>query len=475
MAGSGGVVFRVETGAFTGVEEALDAWAEMATVATKASPAIASRNGTVLTMVFMPLTYTNRRYTFSPMKLFGRQDPLLIGALAGALVVIFSPQIARMLDYGHEVERQSGLTLLPALGLLTVALLFHLYRRNQYIRANAAAIAMAAETAQQGSEELDRLVAFGQALGRAQDLDSIRVAIGQHLVALAATDAVWVLVRDGTEWQALSGDSRSNGEVLQWGDLAERLLAGGGAEKTRNPLTPPRAVGFPLIVGGTAIGVLGVSPETGLLAPDTRRTIEAAAALLAVSIRNAQLSRELRENNVRDALTGCVTRGHALEVIDAELRRARRSQTPVSLIMFDLDHFKEFNDRHGHLCGDAVLTAVGKRMKDVLRGSDLKCRYGGEEFLVLLPETPLYGARRVAETLRVEIGDRPVPWTGEGLTITASFGLAQTLPGEVHVQAVIARAAQALYRAKEDGRNCVRISPEGAPVIADEDSRQSQS
>ena len=102
-------------------------------------------------------------------------------------------------------------------------------------------------------------------------------------------------------------------------------------------------------------------------------------------------------------------------MIDAELRRARRSQTPVSMIMFDLDHFKDVNDRYGHLCGDAVLSAVGKRMKEVLRGSDLKCRYGGEEFLVLLPETPLHGARRVAETLRREIAERPVPWAGEAI------------------------------------------------------------
>ena len=195
-----------------------------------------------------------------------------------------------------------------------------------------------------------------------------------------------------------------------------------------------------------------------MLPADKRRIVEAAAALLAVSVKNAQLFREVKENSVRDALTGCFTRGHALDVIDAELRRARRSQTPVSMIMFDLDHFKDVNDRHGHLCGDAVLSAVGKRMKDVLRGSDLKCRYGGEEFLVLLPETPLHGARRVAETLRRKLPTGRCPGPARALTITASFGLAQTLPGEVNVQAVIARADQALYRAKDDGRNCVRIA-----------------
>lgn len=408
------------------------------------------------------------------MKLFGRQDVLLIGALTTALIVIFSAPISRALDYAREIERQSGLTLMPALVLLTVAFAFHQYRRISEEHARAAAAEVATKAAHHRAEELERLVGFGQALGRALDFDSIRVAIGQHLSALTGTDKVWVLVREGTEWQALAGDTRGAEEVLHWGDIAEQLLASGTSDKTSTQLSQSRAIGFPLIVGGSALGVLGVRPDQGMLAADKRRIVEAAAALLAVSIKNAQLFREVRENSVRDALTGCFTRGHALDVVDAELRRARRSQTPVSMIMFDLDHFKDVNDRHGHLCGDAVLSAVGKRMKEVLRGSDLKCRYGGEEFLVLLPETPLHGARRVAETLRREIAERPVPWSGEALTITASFGLAQTLPGEVNVQAVIARADQALYRAKDDGRNCVRIAAETATLIADESNRQNR-
>ena len=408
------------------------------------------------------------------MKLFGRQDLLLIGALTTALIVLFSSPITRVLDYAREIERQSGLSLLPALVLLTVALLFHQYRRNHQDQAKAAAAQIATKAAQHRADELERLVAFGQALGRALDFESIRVAIGQHLSALTGTDNLWVLVREGTEWQALAGDTRGAEGVLQWGDLAEQLLASGAADKTTTQLSAARAIGIPLIVGGTAMGVLGVRLEQGVLSADKRRIIEAAAALLAVSVKNAQLFREVKENSVRDALTGCFTRGHALDVIDAELRRARRSQTPVSMIMFDLDHFKDVNDRHGHLCGDAVLSAVGQRMKEVLRGSDLKCRYGGEEFMVLLPETPLHGARRVAETLRKEIADRPVPWSGEALTVTASFGLAQALPGEVNVQAVIARADQALYRAKDDGRNCVRIAAETATLVADESTRHNR-
>lgn len=405
------------------------------------------------------------------MKIFGRQDLLLIAALTTALVIVFSSTISRGLDYAREIERQSGLTLMPALVLLTGAFFFHQYRRNHQQQAKADAAELATKEAEHRAEELERLVAFGQALGRSLDFETLRVAVSQHLPAIAGTDKVWVLVQQASEWFALTGDTRGAEDVLQWGDLAEQLLAN-SADKTPANLTE-RAIGFPLLVGGSAMGVLGVK-TSGPLASDRRRIIEAAAALLAVSVKNAQLFREVKDNSVKDALTGCFTRGHALDVIDAELRRARRSQTPVTMIIFDIDHFKDVNDRYGHLCGDAVLSAVGKRMREVLRGSDMKCRYGGEEFLVLLPETPLHGARRVAETLRREIAERPVPWSGEGLTITASFGLAQTMPGEVNVQAVIARADQALYRAKDDGRNCVRIAAEGATLIADESSKQNR-
>jgi diguanylate cyclase (GGDEF)-like protein len=403
------------------------------------------------------------------MNIFGRQDILLVSAFIAAIVVIFSSSISALLDYIREIENRSGLTLLPALVLLIGAFYINQMRRSHQQQAKADAAELATREAQHRAADLERLVAFGQALGRSLDFDSIRLAITQHLPTLAGTDRVWVLVQTGSDWQSLQGESRGPDDTLQWGDLAEQLLAS-GPDRTPTSLEP--AVGFPLIVGGKTMGVLGMRPEGGTLAGDRRRILEAASALLAVSVKNAQLFSEVRDNSVKDSLTGCMTRAHSLDVIDAELRRARRSQTPVSLIMFDLDHFKDVNDRYGHLCGDAVLSAVGKRMKEVLRGSDLKCRWGGEEFLVLLPETPLHGARRVADTLRREIAERPIPWAGEGLTVTASFGLAQTLPGEVNVEAVIARADQALYRAKDDGRNCVRIAAESPALIADENTRQ---
>jgi len=227
-----------------------------------------------------------------------------------------------------------------------------------------------------------------------------------------------------------------------------------------DPVSMEGHVCIPMNAGGHAVGVLGVPENSGPFTEGRWRVLAATAALLGIALRNAQLFHELREHSLRDGLTNCFNRSHALEVLDVELRRARRSHLPVSLIMFDLDHFKEVNDRYGHLCGDAVLAAIGSRMRDVLRGSDLKCRYGGEEFLVLLPETPIEGAKRVADTLRREIADLPIHWKDETLQITASFGVTMALPSEIDSEAIISRADAALYRAKEQGRNCVRLSAE---------------
>jgi len=149
-----------------------------------------------------------------------------------------------------------------------------------------------------------------------------------------------------------------------------------------------------------------------------------------------------------------------MKVLDAELQRACRAQTPLSVIMFDLDHFKAVNDRYGHLCGDALLTAVGRRMRELLRNSDVKCRYGGEEFLVMLPDTPSGGAVHVAESLRKEISNTTIVWNGADVATTASFGVAVSHAGELDARALIGRADAGLYRAKNDGRNRVSVESE---------------
>lgn len=364
------------------------------------------------------------------MRLVGRHDLYWLVVIAVAVFAIFSRPLGDALDYAHNLDRGRGLQLLPGLVILTAAFVFHQFRKRHEMRATALAAATEARLATERATEMERLVAFGQALARSLDRDSIRAATTEHLPTLAGGRAAWAMIRTA-------------GEV-------DPLVSG-----------PTGDIRFPLIVAGTPVGVLGVAPLPPLT-EHQRSVLAAAAALLAVSLKNAELFHEVHENSVRDSLTGCFNRKHALEVMDAELRRSRRSQMPLSLVMFDLDHFKEINDKYGHLCGDAVLAAVGQRMTAVLRGSDLKCRYGGEEFLILLPDTPLAGARRVADTLRRELGERPVRWNEEEILVTASFGLTAVTPGEVDATAIIGRADAALYRAKEQGRNCVCAAEEHA-------------
>jgi diguanylate cyclase (GGDEF)-like protein len=389
------------------------------------------------------------------MRLIGRHDLFLLGGLAAALFVVFSQALERFFDLIREIEQNSGLRLLPALGILGSVFVFHQLRKRHEMRAEALGAAAAARQATERAAEMERLLAFGQTLARALNDESIQAAATAHIPLLAPGRGAWVLVRTGSQWRPLIavGDSLSADR-----ERAARMALGEADSGAGSEFAC-----FPMIIAGTPVGVLGVS----MLPPlqdQQRRILTAAAALLAVSLKNAELFREIHENSVRDSLTGCFNRRHALEVIDAELRRARRSQLPLSMVMFDLDHFKRVNDRYGHLAGDAVLAAVGGRMKAVLRGSDMKCRYGGEEFLILLPDTPLSGARRVAETLRAEIQNHPVAFNDVQIAVTASFGVTAITPGEVDPLLIMARADGALYRAKDDGRNCVRVAEETRAV-----------
>jgi diguanylate cyclase (GGDEF)-like protein len=393
------------------------------------------------------------------MRLVARNDLVLVLGLSLALFVIFSRPLAQLLDLVRQIEEAHGLQLLPALVILATFFSFHQLRKRQESRAEAIGAAFAAREATERADEMSRLVAFGHALSRALDTDAIQSVAMAHLPVLAPGRTAWVMVRSRGHWEPFATIGES--------DLQERQLAAQRALGEAEPLVggDAREVCFPLIIAGTPLGVLGVQapppPTTAL-----RSVLAAAASMLAVSLKNAELFREVKENSVRDALTGCFNKAHTLETLEGELRRARRSHMPLSVVMFDLDGFKSINDRFGHQCGDAVLATVGTRMRAVLRGSDLKCRYGGEEFLIVLPDTPLSGARRVADTLRRDIAEHPVSWNDETVTVTASFGVTTIEPGEVDSHSVVGRADAALYRAKQSGRNTVRTDEEQLAATA---------
>jgi diguanylate cyclase (GGDEF)-like protein len=393
---------------------------------------------------------------------FGRYEILLIAGLIFALSVVFSAQTMKLLQGVRAFEGTYGVGLLPGLSLAaaTLVLYFHGKRRQLQVRATSAA--QEATRAHGRARELERLITFWQALTQSFDLDTIRDVVELYLPELTGTQDGWVVVGGEGSWQPLLGRRflLHDGKSTPTSDVAAGALERAGLIARPDGIEYDGCVCFPLIAAGSTLGVLGLPGDLPELTPARRMVIGAAAALFAVSLRSVQLLEEVRLNSLRDSLTGCVNRGHALEVVTAELLRARRSRHPVSMILFDVDRFKQVNDRYGHLCGDAVLAEIGARMRATLRGSDLKCRYGGEEFMILLPETPLEGARRVAENLRHEIAAMSIAWNGDPVQVTSSFGVATAHRDELDPKTLIGRADAALYTAKRDGRDCVRLADE---------------
>lgn len=171
--------------------------------------------------------------------------------------------------------------------------------------------------------------------------------------------------------------------------------------------------------------------------------------------------RDLLENLAWvDGLTGIPNRRRFDQMLENEWQRAMRGQTPLSLLLMDLDGFKTFNDRHGHLAGDDCLKTVARALAHIThRASDLVCRYGGEEFACLLPGTDAAGARHVAETMRLQVGQLAIPLAPhEGYGhVTLSLGMATLIPErDADARALLAMADAALYRAKAGGRNQCR-------------------
>lgn len=154
-----------------------------------------------------------------------------------------------------------------------------------------------------------------------------------------------------------------------------------------------------------------------------------------------------------DRLTGIYNRGYWEECLAQEFQRSQRSQRPSSLILFDIDHFKNFNDTHGHQAGDMVLRSVGALLKRFRRATDTAGRYGGEEFGIILPETTAEQALVFAERLREKIAATHVEWEEESLRITISIGVSQLDPEMMAYHEWIEKSDCALYQAKERGRN----------------------
>ena len=172
-----------------------------------------------------------------------------------------------------------------------------------------------------------------------------------------------------------------------------------------------------------------------------------------------KLARELAILAATDVLTGATSRRRFLELVDSEARRLSQEPRPLSMILTDIDHFKRVNDGHGHAGGDEALRHFVRRMRVGLRDTDVIGRLGGEEFAILLPDTPIERAVEVAERLRADLASNVMMWEGSTVTITACFGVACFLSPQDDPSKVMSRADRAVYAAKNAGRNQVRVDP----------------
>jgi two-component system, cell cycle response regulator len=225
----------------------------------------------------------------------------------------------------------------------------------------------------------------------------------------------------------------------------------------------PPALCEPIVFGELQIGSIALGPRAPVHAndPPLVRTI---ARELGGALRMASLVEESRQLATTDVLTGLMNRRAFMDWA----ARAQRRAASLGLVMLDVDHFKQINDKRGHATGDLVLAHLGRMLSRTLRDSDVVARWGGEEFVIALPDTPLAAALEVAEHVRVELARAViVDSSGQPLPVTASLGVAELVPDE-SVEHAVDRADRAMYTAKSSGRNRVAGvagGPEDAPFL----------
>jgi len=214
----------------------------------------------------------------------------------------------------------------------------------------------------------------------------------------------------------------------------------------------------PMMAMGETLGMLHVidtGEQVDAFNDDMRlRLLETTASQIASAIANLNLRAALHAQSIRDPLTGLYNRRYLEETMQREEMRAQRNNLPLSIIMADIDHFKNFNDTHGHHAGDLLLQAFGKELQAMVRGDDIACRYGGEEFLLILPGASLEKALERAEEVREAVRRIKVVFQGLPLPqVTCSFGVACYPQHGAHWPQVLQQADLAMYAAKHQGRN----------------------
>jgi diguanylate cyclase (GGDEF)-like protein len=281
-----------------------------------------------------------------------------------------------------------------------------------------------AELAEERSRLREAFARFGEVLSATHDVEHLqRVVVDAAVEATGARCAT--LFTDGH--RAVAGDENAVGEVIE----------------------------LPLTSGRETLGMLVL---IGSLDDEQRRTAASLASQAAVALENERLHRMVERQALVDGLTGIANRRACEDALTHEIARAGRLGTPLSLVVADLDDFKAVNDRHGHPVGDDVLREFAAVLRGTLRDSDVAGRWGGEEFVLLLPGTEGEGGALLAERVRAALSERSFAGhDGYVLSVTCSFGVAQLREG-MGERELFAQADRALYEAKRHGKNRVEVA-----------------
>lgn len=273
-----------------------------------------------------------------------------------------------------------------------------------------------------------------------------------------------VLARDGLEaWKALQADNAPRLAIIDW--MMPRRDGLALCRDLRKQADRPYVYVL-LLTAKTQesdlIEGLGAGADDYLTKPfsgeELRARLFAGERIVGVQQQLTEAREALREQAIRDALTGLFNRRYLEEALARELRRAEHGNLPLSLLMIDLDHFKDFNDRHGHAAGDAVLKELGVLLHQQTRREDVACRLGGEEFVLILPGASSAVAARRSEQIRQAIRQATVESEGKRLeSATVSVGVACFPEHGTTAETLLASADQALYRAKREGRDRVFV------------------
>ena len=354
--------------------------------------------------------------------------------------------------------------------------------------------------AEQSSEQLSMMVAQLEEQNRQNTVlnemrEFLLACVTTDEVAPVVTRALLALFPDCGGGLYLSTPAKTDLEmVARWGEAATSLasdhlfsidecwgLRKGGAHLVDEiatglvcPHVAPRGIdGFlclPLMARGEAFGLLHLRWPVGGLPPLMTAVAELAtsvAGTLSLSIWNMRLRATLSEQATKDPLTGLFNRAFMEASLSREIGRAERNHSPIAVIMADIDHFKVFNDTYGHAAGDLVLTKVAEVFRNLLRRGDIACRYGGEEFTLILPECQLANARDLALALTQGIRELRFSHAGTQLpAVTISMGVSAYPAAGMLPRELLKAADLALYRAKQNGRDAVVVAGASGPTAA---------